>query len=65
MQKLDTWENPEGCQKLPAPAHVLVNETDAVVNIYGDPLCMTPNLSVEPGYGAHVAPETGSFSVGA
>jgi hypothetical protein len=65
LQELDIRENPEGCQKLPAAAHVLINETDEVVNTYGDPLCMTPGLSVQPGYGAHVAPGTGSFSAGA
>ncbi len=65
LQKIDTWEAPEGCQKLPAAAHVLINETDEVVNTYGDPLCMTPSVSVQPEYGTHVAPDTGSFSVGA
>ncbi|MDQ7810754.1 hypothetical protein Q5425_44120 [Amycolatopsis sp. A133] len=65
LQELDTWEAPEGCQKLPAAAHVLINETDEVVNTYGDPLCTTPGASVQPGYGTHVAPGTGSFSVGA
>jgi hypothetical protein len=65
LQALDSWEDPEGCQKLPVAAHVLVNETDEVVRTYGDPLCMSPNLSVEPGYGAHVSPGTGSFSAGA
>jgi hypothetical protein len=65
LQELDIAENPEGCRKLPVAAHVLINETDTVVNTYGDPLCLVPNLSVQPGYGAHVAPGTGSFSVGA
>jgi hypothetical protein len=65
LQELDVLENPEGCQKLPVAAHVLINETDKVVNTYGDPLCLAPNLSVQPGYGAHVASGTGSFSVGA
>ncbi|KDN22610.1 hypothetical protein DV20_08745 [Amycolatopsis rifamycinica] len=64
-QALDQWEDPAGCQKLPVTAHVLINDTDAVVTTYADPLCLTPGLSVEPGYGAHVAPGTGSFSVGA
>ncbi len=65
LQALDHWDDPDGCQKLPDAAHVLINETDQVVNTYGDPLCMTPNLTVQPGYGAHVAPGTGSFSAGA
>jgi hypothetical protein len=65
LQELDTWENPEGCQKLPIAAHVLINQTDKPVNTYGDPMCMVPNLTVQPEHGAHVAPGTGSFSVGA
>ncbi|WP_370444844.1 hypothetical protein [Amycolatopsis sp. CA-128772] len=65
FQQLDTWEAPEGCHKLPVAAHVLINETDEVVTTYGDPLCLTPGDSVRPGFGTHVAPGTGSFSVGA
>lgn len=65
FQELDTWENPEGCQKLPLAAHVLINQTDGPVHTYGDPLCLVPNLTVQPGYGAHVAAGTGSFSAGA
>jgi hypothetical protein len=65
LQELDIVENPDGCRRLPDAAHVLINETDQVVTTYGDPLCMTPSLPVQPGYGAHVAPGTGSFSVGA
>ncbi|MEV6824963.1 hypothetical protein [Amycolatopsis sp. NPDC051102] len=64
LQELDRWEDPAGCQKLPAAAHVLINETDEVVNTYSDPLCLTPSVSVQPEYGTHVAPGTGSFSVG-
>ena len=65
LQELTTWEDPEGCRKLPAAAHVLINETDEVVTTYGDPLCLTPGASVPPEHGTHVAPGTGSFSVGA
>ncbi|GHF94387.1 MULTISPECIES: hypothetical protein [Amycolatopsis] len=63
-QALDNWDDPAGCQKLPVAAHVLVNETDRVVDTYADPFCVTPGVSVQPGYGTHVAPGTGSFSVG-
>ncbi|HEX2133593.1 MAG TPA: hypothetical protein VHH15_18775 [Actinophytocola sp.] len=63
--ELDVWENPSGCQKLPIAAHVLVNQTDQPVEIYGDPLCLTPSLTVQPGFGSHVAPGSGSFSADA
>ncbi|PKW18384.1 hypothetical protein [Saccharopolyspora spinosa] len=62
-QPLTTYENPEGCYKLPLAAHVLNNQTDKPVQIYGDPFCMTPSLTVQPGRGSHVAPGSGSFSL--
>ncbi|MGW3467627.1 hypothetical protein ACWDKQ_03980 [Saccharopolyspora sp. NPDC000995] len=62
-QPLTTYENPDGCYKLPLAAHVLNNQTDKPVRIYGDPFCMTPSLTVEPGRGSHVAPGSGSFSL--
>ena len=65
LSPLTVWENPSGCHKLPFDAHVLVNQTDQPVKIYADPFCMTPDLSVQPGYGSHVAPGSGSFSVDA
>lgn len=61
--ELNTWEEPTGCAKLPPAAHVLINQTDGPVRIYGDPLCLTPAVTVRPGYGSHVAPGSGSFSV--
>ncbi|MFD7711412.1 hypothetical protein ACFV6E_02755 [Streptomyces sp. NPDC059785] len=64
LEQVTTYENPSGCVKLPPTAHVLINETDAPVQIYGDPFCMTPSLSVQPGYGSHVASGSGSFSAG-
>lgn len=57
------WEDPDGCVKLPVDAHVLINQTDKDVLIYGDPFCLTPGLTVAAGYGSHVAPGSGSFSV--
>lgn len=62
VQQLTTYDSPSGCHKLPAAAHVLNNQTDEQVRIYGDPLCLGPSLVVEPGHGAHVAPGSGSFS---
>ncbi|MEU5849146.1 hypothetical protein [Saccharopolyspora shandongensis] len=61
-QQLTTYAAPQGCEKLPLAAHVLVNNTDGPVRIYGDPLCMGPSVTVLPGYGSHVAPGSGSFS---
>ncbi|MEU2925982.1 hypothetical protein ABZ636_13195 [Streptomyces sp. NPDC007251] len=59
---LTVYQNPHGCHKLPVDAHVLTNRTDRPVTVYGDPFCLTPGLIVQPGYGAHVAPGSGSFS---
>ncbi|AXB48011.1 hypothetical protein A4R43_40835 [Amycolatopsis albispora] len=61
--ELTVYRNPDGCYKLPLAAHVLINETNDTVRIYGDPFCLTPSLSVAPDYGSHVAPGSGSFSV--
>lgn len=62
LAPLTVYEEPYGCHKLPADAHVLTNRTDRPVTVYADPLCLTPGLTVQPGYGAHVAPGSGSFS---
>ncbi|PNG21360.1 hypothetical protein [Streptomyces cahuitamycinicus] len=59
---LSVYHDPHGCQKLPPDAHVLTNHTDRPVTVYADPFCLTPGLTVEPGYGSHVAPGSGSFS---
>ncbi|MFC4857162.1 hypothetical protein [Actinophytocola glycyrrhizae] len=61
--ELTVVENPSGCVKLPTAAHVLVNQTDKPVRVHGDPFCVTPGLTVAPGYGSHVAAGSGSFSV--
>ena len=61
--ELTVVENPDGCVKLPVDAHVLANQTDKAVQVHGDPFCLTPGLTVEPGYGSHVTPGSGSFSV--
>ncbi|MDI3405566.1 hypothetical protein [Streptomyces cavernicola] len=63
FQPLDTYENPQGCHKLPLAAHTLTNRTDKPVTVHADPFCVTPGLTIMPGYGSHVAPGTGSFSV--
>lgn len=62
LHPLTTHENPAGCVKLPPAAHVLINRTDAPVRVYGDPFCLTPGLTVQPGHGSHVPPGSGSFS---
>lgn len=56
-------ENPSGCYVLPVGAHVLVNQTDAPVSFYQDPLCLGPGPQVGPDSGAHVPPFAGSFKV--
>ena len=60
---LTVLENPSGCVKLPFDAHVLANQTDKPVRLHGDPFCFTPGLTVDPGYGSHVMPGSGAFSV--
>lgn len=62
VQRLTTYATPDDCEKLPLAAHVLVNNTDDPVRIYGDPFCMGPSVTVPPGHGTHVAPGSGSFS---
>jgi hypothetical protein len=62
VQPLDVYHDPVGCVKLPPAAHVLVNQSSGDVEVYLDPLCLTPSLTVHPGYGSHVAPGSGSFS---
>jgi hypothetical protein len=59
---LTVWHEPHGCIKLPTLAHTLTNQLDRPVRIYADPLCATPNLTIQPGYGSHVVPGSGSFS---
>jgi hypothetical protein len=63
VTELTVWEDPAGCVKLPVAAHVLVNQTDKDVKVYGDPFCISPGLTVAPGFGSHVAPGSGAFSV--
>jgi hypothetical protein len=60
---VQVYEDPNGCNKLPLDAHVLVNLTDAEIVVHGDPLCLTPGLVVQPEHGSHVSPGSGSFSV--
>ncbi|WP_026361608.1 hypothetical protein [Amycolatopsis nigrescens] len=62
FQEVTEFRNPDGCHKLPLMAHVLVNDTNDTVRIYGDPFCLTPSLTVQPGYGSHVVAGSGSFS---
>lgn len=62
LEPVATYDSPSGCQKAPATAHVLINNTDEPVRVYGDPFCLTPSLVVAPGHGSHIPPGTGSFS---
>ena len=61
--ELNVWENPSECSILRVGAHVLINQTDKPVQVYADPLCLTPGHTVRPGFGSHVTPGTGSFAV--
>ena len=61
FQPLDVFQDPSGCYKLPITSHVVDNLTDQPIKIYGDPFCLTPALTVLPGYGSHVS-GVGSFS---
>jgi hypothetical protein len=35
------WETPEGCEQLPLGTHVILNETEAPIEVYADPTCLT------------------------
>ncbi|WP_241844602.1 hypothetical protein [Kitasatospora sp. CB01950] len=61
-QPLDVYRNPSGCQQLPTIAHVLTNQTDRPVHVYGNPFCVGPSVTVQPGNGTHVPGGAGSFS---
>ncbi|MEU6413255.1 hypothetical protein [Microbispora sp. NPDC046933] len=63
FQPLGIYTDPTGCTKLPIAAHSLDNQTDAPVVVYADPFCLIPGITVQPGYGAHLTPGSGSFSV--
>ncbi|WP_084734726.1 hypothetical protein [Actinophytocola xinjiangensis] len=57
------FENPSGCTALPAGSHVIFNETDGPITVYGDPLCfvpLEPLATLEPGRSMHVT-MAGSF----
>ncbi|NML52613.1 hypothetical protein HHL19_17650 [Streptomyces sp. R302] len=62
LQPLDVYRDPVGCRQLPVAAHVLNNQTDGPVRIYGNPFCLGPSVVVQPGYGVHVPGGAGSFS---
>ena len=59
---LTVYNDPQGCQRLPAISHVLVNETSRTVYLHADPFCLGPSLPIQPGYGAHTGQLSGSFS---
>lgn len=62
VQPLDVYRDPSGCQQLPTVAHVLNNQTDRPVRVYGNPFCVGPSVVVQPGHGTHVPGGAGSFS---
>lgn len=59
---LTVHENPKGCTLILPTAHVLINQTNTPIRVYGDPLCLTPSITVTPGFGFHVSPGSGSFA---
>jgi hypothetical protein len=61
LAPLIVHEDPTGCTLILPTAHVLINQTDTTIRIYADPLCLSPSLTVPPGYGFHVSPSSGSF----
>ncbi|MBM7769864.1 hypothetical protein JOD54_000068 [Actinokineospora baliensis] len=65
FKPVTVYRAPSGCYTLPLASHVLINQTDRVVTIYHDPLCVFPIFPVHqlaPGNGTHVSP-VGSFRV--
>jgi hypothetical protein len=58
---LTVYEDPSGCYALPVGAHVVTNLTNGDIRIYADLMCLSPSLTVKPGYGSHVS-AVGSFS---
>lgn len=61
------FQNPSGCYSLPPGTHVVINDTDSIIQLHATPNCMDspvdPSVDLEPGYGAHELPVFGSFSV--
>ncbi|MFE9423486.1 hypothetical protein ACFYNO_11060 [Kitasatospora sp. NPDC006697] len=68
LQPLKVYENPTGCNQVPATAHTLSNETDGTIRVYADPFCTLPASlpltgaigELPAGYGTHVT-GVGSF----
>ena len=60
---IEIYRNPNGCNKLPLEAHVLVNLTNGDVVVHADPFCLSPGLVVKEEHGSHVPPGSGAFSV--
>lgn len=61
LTPLIAHENPSGCTIVLPTAHVLINQTDTPVRVFGDPLCLSPSITVSPGFGFHLSPGSGSF----
>jgi hypothetical protein len=66
--QLKVYNDPQGCNRVPATAHTLSNETDRSIWVYADPYCTIPatlpltgNVGELPAnYGTHVT-GVGSF----
>ncbi|RVU23677.1 hypothetical protein EOT10_16470 [Streptomyces antnestii] len=59
---LTVYPDPHGCTALPTVSHVLNNQTSRTVYLHADPLCLTPGIPIQPGYGMHTGQVAGSFS---
>ncbi|MFC3993344.1 hypothetical protein [Actinoplanes siamensis] len=58
LQTATVFTDPQGCQRLPPGAHVVVNLTNVFARLYADPYCKVPAVpfvTVKPGYGSHVS----------
>lgn len=60
---LQVWDDPTGCNTLPAGTHVVFNDTDRTIVVYADPLCLVPSEPMSrlaAGHSMHVS-SVGSF----
>lgn len=62
LSKATVYENPTGCTVFPPAAHIVVNQTNTPIKIYGGPSCIGPSITAEPGWGGHISPVPGTNS---
>ncbi|WP_145906322.1 hypothetical protein [Kitasatospora viridis] len=68
LTPLKVYDNPHGCNQVPATAHTLSNETDGTIKVFADPFCTLPASlpltgsigELPANYGTHVT-GVGSF----